>query len=444
MGKILDLLRFSAGETSLFGTIGQWRQAVSAATDAFLSSSGYLTQANWAVDSVNGNDSNAGTPDSPLKTLNQLALRWEGRIFDPTLTAVNVSLIGSFTRQVLVITGVFPGPIAVNVTGQMTTVAQGKITGFQAFVPGAPGTRSALTDASQDFTPHVHRRIRMLDGAAQGAVSWVCSLGGGPTIANVGKFYSSAGLIGTAVDPGVGDSYVVETFVTDVFEYHLVATGGQTITINNIVVRPGVGGVSTSSTTAPSNIAARIFGCQFDTTGATELIATADQVWIGCSNVGDGVFQTTECFLSTKGHCAFNTLWHALGSHVQASNTVHDGNGLTNAALRISDQSQVADIIGFRAFFGVINGVTDALVLVGSGGDVWGSEGSVQTWGSGNTTTFAFRIRNGGQGHFDTKPTVFGGTPGNDVKLGPLVLAYGAVPACNAPPDNAAFNLRIQ
>lgn len=444
MGALLDLLKAASGEISLWSGLGRWMQALTSVTDDLVSRTGYLTQADWVVDSVNGNDANSGTPDSPLKTLNQLALRWEGRIFDPTLTAVNVSLIGSFTRQVLVITGVFPGPIAVNVTGQMTIVAQGRITGWQPFVPGSPGTRSALTDSAQDFTPHVHRRIRMLDGAAKGAVSWVCSLGGGPSIANVGKFYSSAGLIGTAVDPGVGDSYVVETFVTDVFEYHLVATGGQTITVNNVVIRAGVSGVSTSSTTAPSNIAARIFGCQFDTTGATELIVTADQVWIGCSSVGDGVFQTTECFLSTKGFCAFNTLWHALGSHVQASNSVHDGNGLVNASLRVSDQSQIADVIGFRAFFGVVNGVTDALVLVGSGGDVWGSEGSVQTWGSGNTTTYAFRVRNGGQCHYDTKPTVFGGTPGNDVKLGPSVLAWGNIPACNAPPDNAAFNVRIQ
>ncbi len=29
-------------------------------------------------------------------------------------------------------------PVAVNVTGQMTTVASGKITGWQPFVPGAP------------------------------------------------------------------------------------------------------------------------------------------------------------------------------------------------------------------------------------------------------------------------------------------------------------------
>lgn len=123
---------------------------------------------------------------------------------------------------------------------------------------------------------------------------------------------------------------------------------------------------------------------------------------------------------------------------------MHDGNGSVNAALRITDQSQVADIVGFRAFFGVANGTTDALVSVGSGMDVWGSEGSFQTWGSSNTTTYAFRVRNGGQCHYDTKPTVLGGTPGNDVKLGPSVLSWAQIPACNSPPDNAAFNVRIQ
>jgi hypothetical protein len=393
---------------------------------------------------VNGNDANAGTPSAPLRTLTQLAFRWEGRLFDPALSSVNVSLLGSFTHQPLVVTGVFPGPIAVNVTGQMAVVGAGTITAWQAFVPGAPGTRSALTDAAQDFTPHVHRRVRITSGVAKGAVSRVCSLGGGPTVANVGKFYTSAGLIGTAVDPAPGDSYVVETFVSDVFAYHLVATGGQTVTLSDLVVRPGTGAVSLNNSTASANLTARLFGCDFDSTGATEVIATGDQTWIGCANVGDGAFQTTECFMSMKGHCSFGTLWHALGSHAQVTNMVHDGNGLVNASLRVTDQSQVADIVGFRAFFGVVNGVTDALVSVGSGGDVWGSEGSVQVWGSGNTTTYAFRVRNGGQCHYDTKPTVFGGTPGNDVKLGPSVLAYGAIPACNAPPDNAAFNVRVQ
>lgn len=443
MGRILDLLRAAAGEISLGGRVGQWRQAVSLVADGYLSTSGFLNQADWVVDSVNGSDANAGTAGAPLKTLSALAVLWTGRTFDPSITAVNVSLLGSFTNQVLVLLGIFPGQIALNVTGQMTVVASGTITGWQAFVPGAPGTRSAITDAAQDFTAHVHRRIRMTSGAAIGAVSWVCSLGSGPTVANVGKFYNLTGLLGTAVDPAPGDSYVIETFNTDIREYHLLSLGGQTTTVRDVVVRPG-SGISQSDTSASSNIGARLFGCAFDTTGATEIITTADQLWIGCASMGSGAFQTTECFLSMKGFCAFNSVWHALGSHVQASNVVHDGGGTVNAGLRVTDQSQVADIIGFRGFWGVIDGVTDALVSVGSGMDVWGSEGSVQTWGSGNTTTYAFRVRNGGQCHYDTKPTVFGGTPGNDVKLGPSVLAYAAIPACNAPPDNAAFNVRVQ
>jgi hypothetical protein len=443
MGRILDLLKSAGGSAPLSGALGRWRQAVSATADTYLSTSGFLTQADWAVDSVNGSDSNPGTPDAPFKTLSALAFAWTGRTFDPSLSAVNVSLLGSFTNQVLVLLGIFPGPIALNVTGQMTVVGSGTITNWQAFVPGAPGTRSAITDAAQDFTPHVHRRIRMTSGAAKGAVTRICSLGSGPTVANVGKFYTSAGLIGTAVDPSNGDSYVIETFNTDIREYHMLSLGGQTTTISDVVIRPGTG-VSQSDTSATSNIGARLFGCDFDSTGALEIIATADQTWIACASVGSGAFQTTECFMSMKGFCAFNTLWHALGSHIQASNTVHDGGGSVNASLRVTDQSQVADIVGFRAFFGVVDGTTDALVSIGSGGDVWGSEGSVQTWGSGNTTTFAFRVRNGGQCHYDTKPTVLGGTPGNDVKLGPSVLAWAGIPACNAPPDNAAFNVRIQ
>ncbi len=72
------------------------------------------------------------------------------------------------------------------------------------------------------------------------------------------------------------------------------------------------------------------------------------------------------------------------------------------------------------------------------------SAGSSVLYGAtGNTTTNAVRVRNGSGVSYVTKPTATGNAPGSDVVLASAVaIAWGAVPAISAAPDNAYVNVR--
>ncbi|RPJ82450.1 MAG: hypothetical protein EHM13_08885, partial [Acidobacteria bacterium] len=139
----------------------------------------YLTQTDWAVDSTAGNDSNAGTAASPLLTLAELARRWEGRTFSPAIATVTVQLVGTFPTEFLTLDGaIFTSSVTITVSGTMTTVDSGTVTAITAWngaAAGADGTRGNITDAAQDFTPHLLRRIRLTSGANSGSISNIAS-----------------------------------------------------------------------------------------------------------------------------------------------------------------------------------------------------------------------------------------------------------------------------
>lgn len=448
--NIFSLFKSTFGEASPLSRLGRWRQAISKAVDELVADVTqlttelpYLTQTAWAVNSVTGDDNAAGTPAAPLKTLAELTRRWNGRTFSPTVTAVTVSLAGTFPTETLDLQAAFTAPnldVPVTVSGTMTTLLTSAITAYQPFVVGV--TRASITVAGADFTAFKKKRVRLTSGAALNGVTTVASLGGGITIANIGQFTTDAGLTGTAVNPANGDGFVIENYTTQIREWSINCPGAA-VELRDISWLSSAGGTSNCQSQQATNFLLKIFGCEFNLTGVVTNVE-GDCVVVACAVVGaGGPVQTVNCFQTWKNCCVLSTspLTHALGSQIQANVMLHDGDGAANAGLSINNNSQVSDN-SQRCFFGCVNGGgSTCLARAGGGGAQW----SLNTfWGAtGNTTTNACQVVNGSMAQYTTLPTATGATPGAaDVVIGGVAMAWAALPFVNAAPDNASFNVR--
>jgi len=416
---------------------------------SILSGFNYITQSSWFVNSSTGSDTNDGaTAGTALKTLAELERRWNGRSFSPTVTAVTVSLSGSFQTEPLNLAAIFTSPTAtiVEVTGSATTVASGSVTAYTGFTPST-NTRAQLTDAVQNFTAHVRRRIRMTSGAANTAVTYICSLGGGVTVANVGQFRTppTTSLIstGASVNPGIGDTYVVETLDTQIREYNINCPGAL-VRLKSIEISP-VGGttLSTCKSHQGSSINLLFWGGAIVKT-ATLTIAEGSHTWIASSVRSSGILELRDSNSIHRNMCYFHNIQYHFGAYVQGGENVHDGNGTDNVTLVIEFGAEISEN-QHRGFFGCINGGTFVSLVHISNMAQWTMITSTALfWGAaGNTSTNALDIENGCGASYVTKPTATGGAPGTDVVLaGGAAIAWAAVPAIAASPDNAYINVK--
>jgi hypothetical protein len=284
--------------------------------------------------------------------------------------------------------------------------------------------------------------MRVTSGVASGAVSTICSTGAGVTVANVGQFSTVTGLTGTNANPANGDGFVVESFQTQIRQYN-VNCPGAVIILRDLSIQAPAGGTSNNQSQQATNFLLKIFGCEFSTGTGIVTNVEGDAVFVSCSVIGSSQVQTVNGFQSWKNSVVLSTspIAHALGSAIQATSIIHDGDGARNAGLNINNNSQVSDTTQ-RAFFGCVNGGgLTCLARCGGGGAQW----SLATfWGAtGNTTTNAAQVVNGSMAQYSTLPTATGATPGvNDVVIGGVGMAWAGLPFANAAPDNASFNIK--
>lgn len=413
----------------------------------------YLTQAAWYVNSATGNDNNDGlTAATPLLTLAELTRRWQGRVFAPSILAVNVYLAGTFPSEKLLLNATFPAPNAnpvVTVTGAKTTVASGTVTAYQAW-NSAADLRGQMTDGAQDFTAQVRRRVRLTSGAGAGGLAWIGSLGGGVTIANTSRFRTVSGTsTGSFVDPGIGDSYVVETLDTTILEYQIDCPGALVKLEDLRIATNATATISqcNSGDRGHARNTVRVAGCEYYAAASGEVQMRGGQLLLACANGGPGAGLSLYGgrFINFKSHFSWGptNLYNVM---IQSDSWMHDGNGTDPAHLLVEQGATVYDQT-FRAFFGCTNVTQTALIRVNNAGFM--AFNSAYLWGAaGNLKTNAVWIGNSCGITFSaaTPPKATGATPGvNDAVVSNVGLAWAAITAAGyaaAPPDNGYYNIK--
>lgn len=412
----------------------------------------FLTATDWYLDSVSGNDANDGaTALTALKTQGELVRRLSGRVYAPVPT-VTVHYAGSFPNETLTLGDVhFLGLTILLIKGApLTQLDAGSVTAYTAFNP-AGGTRAALTDATQEFTAFKQKRIRITSGAALTGVTRVCSLGGGATVANVGQFRTLPTAAnfwtGANVNPGAGATYVVEEFVTVFQRYDFSLLGGNVqVLVTDIQITAPVPGAEVDPLVSYGGAAQgrnsiQFFGCDLVATFFMRLEGNA--TFFSCGFRGAGLTVLGNFRGTESGSCWFNASQLQEQAFLDGSYNIHDGDGARNVS-RVLNESAYQTDLDHRGFFGNINGTfTSHVELYGNSHYDCQQAGS-RLWGAaGNTVTTALKVQNGCGLVFVTKPTMTGAVAGNDVVLaGAAAIAWGAVPAIAAAPDNAYVNVK--
>jgi hypothetical protein len=357
----------------------------------------YLTQTAWFVDSVNGKDTNNGlTSATAIRSLVELSRRWEGRVFNPSIGSVTVTLAGSFATEVLAWLGV-RNDIPITVQAAATLQGSGVVSAFTALA--APATDAKLTDATTptNWAAHVGRRIRLTSGADAGSYAWVLKdLGGNQ--ARVSQFINPTTL--AAVSPGIGVTFAIETLDVPIGGLNCFSSGTGTVTIKNV-------GIATLASTTNLMFAAGgnptafvIEGARLHTNSFLTSFSDSAFRMVACSNASQ-IFTGKGSVANFLGHAAFATINCQQGGDVRFANVascfqaarisialagyvdtsaiiaIFDLTGAGTSCIGI-DTSSSMDI--FATIMGINNTNTGPGVQIRSGGKLtWSSAGVIPT-----------------------------------------------------------------
>lgn len=126
-------------------------------------------QTTWAVDEATGDDSNIGTPASPLASVGELCRRLSNNTIQDNTT---IEFVGDVTEPIeLRNTKVADGK-TVTINGTATTTASGAIGTVTALGPNS-GFPWQLDTTGIDWTTVTERRIVITNTASVGAIAWV-------------------------------------------------------------------------------------------------------------------------------------------------------------------------------------------------------------------------------------------------------------------------------
>lgn len=428
MGKLLDIAKSLGSVIGLSSPLGKWILEVATTIDADRaavapgrftgdllvwnaatmewqpSTEGlpYLTQASWAVDSVNGNDANAGTPAAPLKTLAEL----ERRLFSRTAnTAITVDLLGDFPGQFIAAVIGMSANQRITWRATPTQQATGIVTAFTPTNGATQDARLADTTTPIVWAAHVQRRVRLTSGANAGAYAWVLADLGANT-ARVSQFISPTTLL--AVSPAVNNTFAIETLTTRIAGIDCRVFNGLGA-VENLAVESDAPGGRLSFGACPGSASQFLMtGCRFQTNQAGFIIGTALRL-TGCSN--SATLSSGLAAIIVSGHAGFATLQANQGRLIFAVAASFMQNAQITASLGafVSLQSAVGSFD--RAGAGVVNVLIDVLAQM---------DNTALLWGLNNTNTGpAVQIRSRGGLTWSavaTQPTIT--SAGGDVQVG--------------------------
>lgn len=417
---------------------GPTTQAAVAGNTATIAGSGisstggfaYLTQFTWYVNATTGNDANDGaTPATAIQTLPELARRLQGKY---ALASVTINLTGQFTSPLTLEFLGSPG-VTCTVNGAAPTqIDAGSLTGaYQAYSPAA-NTDARVTDAAQAWGPNVNARIRFTSGAANGNIAWVLADLGANT-ARIGQLVNrTTGNV--SPNPGIGDTYVVETLPTLIAGYMVALSGGMKFAgkdltchvesvdnINQYIRTSGQTALTTDQ--APT---CRLDGCKFEnaviTAGTRQAFYESFFGMIGTHAVC--AMGLTLSRVLANGHSFTQSILINAGARLEAQvHLIGQGAGIslgTGATLQLT-----VDGAAVAAGLGVYSAAGTACLDVGVGACVGSALAGNTLFGTGNTSTESCRVRSGGGFHYLTTPTITG--PATDCLVGGTAFTWAAI-----------------
>jgi hypothetical protein len=379
-----------------------------------------LNQTAFFVDSVNGNDSFPGTAAFPIRTLQELQLRFQSRRL---LANTVVTLIGTFA-EVLTLNCVIPDDITLTITAPVTTVFSGTIGAFTPYAAGV--TAALLQDPTLVAVTQVARRFRMTSGPAAGFLAWGLLDTAIDTI-RISAFHNG---VFTVTNPVAGDTYVVETFDTTILGLAIDTIGNGGITLTNLSVSNV--GVSTNFFNTHSAFAVA-YGCQFTggcnwRSSQMSLRATRHAGSIqGFTDNSNVIASAIACFgnLSTTSGGLISFVHRA---DFQAAKITFTG-----------APSILANPNAHMAFYNLPATGIDAAVTLDALGSLIQTTAGALIWGIAPLQAFGVRVLSGCSLQYLTKPTVTGITA--DTVIGGTNTTWGAIPFIN-PANNAMIVLR--
>jgi hypothetical protein len=233
-------------------------------------------QTTWVIDPAAGNDGNAGTALSPLKTIRELSNRWRGgrllhATYSVSVLAGDAGKLGRWDVDI-------GAGVLVTVAGTMTSTAPAALTGVVA-TGITTNTRGTVSDAAGAFARG--QRLRMVSGTQSGAITY--TQGGTVAATAVVVGWSQAGNLTpptyagfpSPVEPAIGDQYVTDTYSTTLHMgglFQLRGSGRLVIRDCNFTTDPanssadieGFTCTQTNRGTIPINSQLVILACQFD------------------------------------------------------------------------------------------------------------------------------------------------------------------------------------
>lgn len=389
----------------------------------------------WFVD-VAGDDDNDGiTALSPLATVAELCRRLTGQRI-PQSVVVTFSA-GDFSAHVVALDVELPAGVSVLLQGAVSSVTDTAAV-ILPTVSGTPITnasaqRGAVTATAEAFTRL--QRLRILDGAAVGAVAWVTDVPtpGAGGVAQVTRWGTMTPLTGTLVTertPASGAAFAIDTLGTLLGTPSVFVRGPGRVVFGDVhVVSAGFYRVAGDN----QNVNGVLFyRCRLDSPTATVFSQSTGAATLSLLS-GAGGFVSFFRSSMVLRMCCFARV------------------GTSRLTVRMSDMSvvlQTSSVCFARSSIEISNGAlwdqigatgeNDAAWVSGTGshaaeiaqgGTWWAHSTENRMWGLDNTFTGPTFNANHGTLRYNSNstPSVPGGSA--DVRMGSTDFAYGALPA---------------
>lgn len=409
----------------------------------FIRSNSVIVQADWYIDSVAGDDQNAGTVAAPLKTLAELTRRTEGRILQPSISVFTVHLTGTFPTEPLVLNFSVAAYCWIQVTAATTVDYTGSVTGFTTYSAGV--TAALLDDAAAAFVSgDQQKRVRLTSGAGSGACAVVLKRISGTQI-RVSDFYTQGttgyGTPTLTATPANGTTFVVETLSCQVGGLDVVIDGGMSaVTIRDITFVRGNASLTRTTMRLWSSAlgtSSKLFGCALDTASSnltlTNSVATLVSTWTRDTT---GAFTVGDSTLLGYGLVLFGAMIvGAQGSLTMTGGFTQQALTAGRGIIQVNRNGILTSSSTWGAFD--VSGVDSSLDIEDQG--YVQHTAATAYWGIGAGPTYGVRCRGKAAMDYVTKPTLPG--TANDTIIGGTATAWGAVPYIN-PANNCAITLR--